>query len=57
MWYALEQGAKFTERVYFSEAEKPLIQGGLEKPMVVSVHWSNVSYFVEKTMLTIRKLS
>ena len=62
VWYALEQGAKFTGRVISVKPKRlPLIQGGLEIPMVVSVTWSNakslvilkerteeVSYSVEK---------
>ena len=62
VWYALEQGAKFTGRVISVKPKRsPLIQGGLEILMVVSVQWSNarslailkerteeVSYSVEK---------
>ena len=62
VWYALEQGAEFTGRVISVKPKRsPLIQGDLEIPMVVSVHWSNarslailkegtgeVSYVVEK---------
>ena len=62
VWYALEQGTKFTGRVISVKPKRsPLIQGGLEIAMVVSVQWNNarslmilkerseeVSYSVEK---------
>ena len=42
VWYAFEQGTKFTGRVISVKPKRsPLIQGGLEIPMVVSVQWSN----------------
>ncbi|CAH3014210.1 unnamed protein product [Porites evermanni] len=38
LWYALEQGAKFTGRVIsVTPKTSPLIQGGLEIPKVISV--------------------
>ena len=65
VWYALEQGAKFTGSVISVKPKRlPLIQGGLEIPMVISVKWSNArslailkerteedSYSVEKNYL------
>ena len=42
IWYAIEKGARITATVISTKAKvSPLVQGGLEIPVIVKVEWEN----------------
>ena len=42
IWYAIERGARITATLVSTQAkDSPLVQGGLEIPVIVKVEWEN----------------
>ena len=42
IWYVIERGARITATLVFTQAkDSPLVQGGLEIPVIVKVEWEN----------------
>ena len=42
IWYAIERGAQITATLVSTQAkDSPLVQGGLEIPVIVKVEWEN----------------
>ena len=42
IWYAIEKGAQITATLVSTQAkDSPLVQGGLEIPVIVKVEWEN----------------
>ena len=48
IWYAIERGAQITATLVSTQAkDSPLVQGGLEIPVIVKVEWENeITYSV-----------
>ena len=42
IWYAIERGARITATLVSTQVkDSPLVQGGLEIPIIVKVEWEN----------------
>ena len=42
IWYAIERGARITATLVSTQAkDSPLVQGGLEIPVIIKVEWEN----------------